>query len=310
MAERVERITNLLALLLATREPLTLVAIADELAGQYPEGHDARRAAFERDKALLRQIGVEISMVTLGGDDAGATGYLVRREEYELPDAGLDADEVAALQVALAATRPGSPTATEALWKLGARRSTDPQAVGMDVPHLDALPALRDAVNRRCVVSFSYSSQVREVEPWGLLLRDGFWYLTGFDRGRNDQRTFRVDRFESAVSVGEPGEVVLPTDVDLASTLPRDPMMLGADHHQVRSARIRVMQQRARAAIDDLGPERVVEVHDDGVIEVEVPYANDEAMLSWVLGHLDDAEVLAPHDLRERVIDHLRSVAR
>ena len=33
MAERVERITNLLALLLATREPLTLQSIADELHG-------------------------------------------------------------------------------------------------------------------------------------------------------------------------------------------------------------------------------------------------------------------------------------
>ncbi|NBV74074.1 MAG: hypothetical protein EBR65_03780, partial [Actinobacteria bacterium] len=61
MADRVERLTNLLALLLETREPVTLDVIASELGGQYPEGHDARRAAFERDKAALRDIGVEIS---------------------------------------------------------------------------------------------------------------------------------------------------------------------------------------------------------------------------------------------------------
>ena len=68
MADRVERLTNLLALLLETREPLTLDVIAAELGGQYPDGHDARRASFERDKAALRDIGIEISSETLTGD--------------------------------------------------------------------------------------------------------------------------------------------------------------------------------------------------------------------------------------------------
>lgn len=310
MAERVERITNLLALLLATREPLTLQSIADELHGQYPDGHDARRAAFERDKALLRQIGVEITTVTLGGDDAGATGYMVRPDEYELPDPGLDSDEVAALQVALAATRPGSSTATEALWKVGARRSTDPVSVGIEVPHLDALPIVRDAVVRRCVVRFVYAGRDREVEPWGMLLRDGFWYLTGYDRVRSDRRTFRIDRMESAVDVGPPGEVEIPADVDLTTSLPDDPMMLGADHHRVRTARVIVSARRARPAMADLGAERVVQVHDDGSVEVDVPYANTAAMMSWVLGHLDDAVVVAPEDLRDDIVSHLRGLCR
>ena len=34
--------------------------IAGELGGQYPDKHSARRAAFERDKAALREIGVPI----------------------------------------------------------------------------------------------------------------------------------------------------------------------------------------------------------------------------------------------------------
>ena len=37
MADRVERLTNLLALLLETRRPLTLHEIASELGGQYPD---------------------------------------------------------------------------------------------------------------------------------------------------------------------------------------------------------------------------------------------------------------------------------
>ncbi len=37
MVDRVERLTNLLALLLETAEPLSLVQIAAELDGQYPD---------------------------------------------------------------------------------------------------------------------------------------------------------------------------------------------------------------------------------------------------------------------------------
>ena len=115
MADRVERLTNLLALLLETRRPLTLHEIASELEGQYPDVGQARRAAFERDKAALREIGVEISTETFGGDRAGEMGYRIERSSFELPDLGLTDDEVRALQVALAATRPDSAIGEEAL---------------------------------------------------------------------------------------------------------------------------------------------------------------------------------------------------
>lgn len=51
---QLERVTNLLALLLSTRRHLTFDEIRYELKGQYPENLVAARAAFERDKAILR----------------------------------------------------------------------------------------------------------------------------------------------------------------------------------------------------------------------------------------------------------------
>ena len=118
--ERVERLTNLLALLLETREPLSLVEIAGELDGQYPEKDSARRAAFERDKAALREIGVPIETEIVGGGPyAGQTRYWIDRDRYELADLDLEPDEMRALQVAVAAVRTGSGSGREALWKLG-----------------------------------------------------------------------------------------------------------------------------------------------------------------------------------------------
>ena len=80
---------NLLALLVQRSSPLTLKQIRQELAGQYPESDTAARAAFERDKGDLRDLGIPVEMVTLGGDQAGEGAYRVTRKSYELEDLGL-----------------------------------------------------------------------------------------------------------------------------------------------------------------------------------------------------------------------------
>ena len=169
--------------------------IAGQMNGQYPDGQTARRAAFERDKAALRDIGVPIDQeIVAGGEYAGQTRYWIDRERYELRGLDLDEDESRALQVAMAATRPGSTSGQEALWKLGAGPLDRSAPIATVLPDLPALPILRDAIAQRTAVAFGYHDVAREVDPWGLLLRDGFWYLIGFDHGRGERRTFRIDR--------------------------------------------------------------------------------------------------------------------
>ncbi|MEY3616024.1 MAG: hypothetical protein RLZZ518_1026, partial [Actinomycetota bacterium] len=49
---------NLLALLSARTQPITLKQIRDELLNQYSADPDAARAQFERDKSDLRKLGI------------------------------------------------------------------------------------------------------------------------------------------------------------------------------------------------------------------------------------------------------------
>ncbi|MFZ9385168.1 MAG: hypothetical protein ACO27U_10910, partial [Ilumatobacteraceae bacterium] len=86
---QLERVTNLLTLLLSARRHVTFEEIRNELRGQYPESKEAARAAFERDKAILRDEGIPIDQVTLAGQQAGQTGYRVLRSAYEIEDFGL-----------------------------------------------------------------------------------------------------------------------------------------------------------------------------------------------------------------------------
>ncbi len=211
MADALERITNLVALLLETRSPLTLEQIANELAGQYPAGEAALRGAFERDKALLRDIGVPLETEVLAGSDAGRTAYRIDRRRYELADLALTADERAALELAVAMVRLAD--ARFGLLKLGAGDG-EPSAVVVNVPELVALPVLRDATAARAEVAFRYREADRRLQPYALLLREGFWYVIGHDLGHGEVRTYRVDRIEGRVATGESGSFERPSGFD------------------------------------------------------------------------------------------------
>lgn len=58
---------------------------------------------------------------------------------------------------------------------------------------------LADAIRRRRRLRISYRSfsgeaSRRELSPFGLVVHSGRWYLAAYDHGREDLRTFRVDR--------------------------------------------------------------------------------------------------------------------
>jgi predicted DNA-binding transcriptional regulator YafY len=261
------------------------------------------RGAFERDKAVLRDIGVPLETEVLRGDQAGRTGYRIDRERYELAGLTLGVEERQALQLAAAAIRSGD--ASFGLLKLGGSVAGDAPVV-TNVPALDALPVLREAAAARAVVRFEYRGVTRELEPYSLLLREGFWYVIGFDRARTAMRTFRVDRIDGQPTAGEPGAFERPADFDPRAAFPSDPKELGDGP---ATARVLVDAGRARLVVDDLGAASVVERRADGSVELDVACANLDAFRSWVLGLGEHAEVLGPPAARAAVVDWLRSMA-
>jgi len=311
MADRVERLTNLLAVLLETRSGLSLREIASALDGQYPEDEKARRQAFERDKLALREIGVPIEMEVQAGDQyAGQTRYRIDRASYELDDLDLAPDEMRALQVAVATVRTDSGVGRDALLKLGGGvGSIDRPPVSAVLPDRPGLPPIRSAVASRSTVTFGYRHEQRTVEPWGVLLRGGFWYLVGHDRLRDAKRTFRVDRIEGEIAVGAPSDFERPADFDPRSAFPADPKQIGHAVDDAVEATVRVSSARAAAAERELGTDRVIARQPDGSIDVLVPATNLDAFRSWLIGLVDHAVVLGPAHVRDDIVTWLRQVA-
>ena len=169
---------------------------------------DSARASFERDKALIRNLGVRI---TESIEHDGATSYTIRREDYFLPDLQLTPDEQLALRFAAARVDIGETWDLEAVAKL---TSTETAASGGD-GSLSAdvaletaaaqqtagslLPRLAAASAERAQVRFAYGGRRRDAQPLGLLCRAGYWYLAAREDGV--VKTFRVDRMESDADV-------------------------------------------------------------------------------------------------------------
>lgn len=303
-----ERMLNLVALLTESTRPLTLEDISNKMRGQYPGADEARRTAFERDKRSLRALGLPITTQTLSGADAGKTAYSINRSEYALIDFGLTESELDALQQAAALVQIGTTWGKQAVQWLGGEvsRADAPTTVKVDAS-VHSLPTLWRAIDTSSAVSFTYRGKNRVVHPYGLLARNGFWYLVSHDTGRDMQVTYRVDRIEGEVTTGEPGAFERPHDFDLVNAFSRDPKEFPGADHEV--AIVRLDHRVAPAAIRELGDDAVIARRTDGSVDVEVACGNRTAFKSWLYAMVDRAEVLSPDHVRREIIEDLQAMA-
>src|SRR3954471_16398747 len=117
---RLERLLNLTAALLTAPRPLTAAEVAERVPGYpLPAGGPTFKRAFERDKDSLRDMGIPLVLAPIEGVDPPVEGYVIPRDQYELRDPGLEADELAALHLAAAAVELEGLRGSSALWKLG-----------------------------------------------------------------------------------------------------------------------------------------------------------------------------------------------
>ena len=176
-------------------------------------GVDAR--TVRRYVAAVQELGFPVE-----GERGPAGGYRLK-PGYKLPPLMFTEDEATAVVLGLAsAKRLGVPTSDEALAKINrvlpARlraRTESLEGVAFTAP-AGVAPAgetvlkLAEAARRARGVTARYTSYNgattdRELSPYGVVVHQGRWYLAAYDHGREDLRTFRVDRMERVTIGGE-----------------------------------------------------------------------------------------------------------
>jgi proteasome accessory factor B len=323
---KLERLLNLTAVLLATPRPLTAEELRQKVEG-YPPAGAAFHRAFERDKDDLRVLGIPLRIERVPATDPPIDGYRIAADDYYLPDPGLEPDELAALHLASLTVRLEGLGEREALWKLGgvdgaggvepSADQPDPglvRGVVTSIPTDPALEPLFQAIAERRVVTFDYRSSGgghdrRVVEPWRLDFQRGRWYLTGWDRVRDGERNFRLDRVDGPVE--QTGDEA-STDPRSLGAVPRSGPLAAweiGDEEPVM-ARLLVDASRVEGATRQLGPEVASEPGPDGGRIFTVPVVRHDAFRSFVLGFLDHAEILEPLSWREDLVQWLSAIAQ
>lgn len=292
-------------LLLQTRGRLTAAQLAEEL--------EVSVRTVYRDVEALGAAGVP-----LYGDAGHAGGYRLL-DGYRTRLTGLTADEAEALFLAgvpgPAAQLGLGPVLAAAQLKVRAALPRELRAHADRISgrfHLDApgwytdagadgtpfLPAVADAVWNNRILNIVYrrwrepTDVERRLEPYGLVLKAGRWYVVAGP----GPRTFRVDQILELATSDE--EFTRPADFDLAAHWT-------AYQHGFHE---RLYKDGAQAVVR-LAPgvtlSRAVRLDGpagaDGWTQATVPIESVERAHAEFLGLGSDIEVLQPPELRERI---------
>ncbi len=161
----------------------------------------------------------------------------------------------------------------------------------------DLVGTLSRGLRERRLVEIDYLKEGKEevsphlVEPYSLERRLPHWYVHTWDRTREGERSFRLDRMRSA-------------RLQRAHFEPRE----GFDPHEfrdARTARIRYSKAIARWEL-----EKGARLLKDGSAVAERPVGSPEWLVGEVLSFRGEAVVLDPPELRREVAARARAVQR
>ncbi|MGO1317068.1 MAG: helix-turn-helix transcriptional regulator [Cellulomonadaceae bacterium] len=313
-----ERLLNLVIALVNTGDRMTKEQIRTSVAGyRGAASGDAFERMFERDKELLRELGVPVVTV----DDSGYAeeiGYRIDADAYSLAPLELTSAEYAVLGLAaeLWQDRTLRAEAGRALTKLRAvGDQIEDDASAVLAPSVRAAPAaygpVLDALLARRAVTFTYRAastgavRRRSVEPWRLAVRGGGWYLLGLDRDRGAARVFGLGRIVGRVrATGPAGAVQVPAVVDVDA-------LLGIAAEPQRQAVLAVLPERAPALRSRGEPVCAQQTRSvpAGRDLVAVPFADTDRFAAELAGCADAVVVLEPADLRAEVLRLLHAAA-
>ena len=327
-----ERLLNLVIALVNTNAAMTKQQVRTAVAGYSDAPTDeAFERMFERDKDMLRALGIPVVTVGTGGH-TDELGYRIDQDAYALPSIDLTPAELGVLSLAAQFWQDKTlqTDINRAMVKLRAAGAGDPSADALAglAPSVravgDAYGPLIEAIEARRVVTFSYRAAyngtvlTRHVEPWRIAARDGGWYLMCFDRDRQAPRVFRMSRIESRVRVTGPAGAYEIPDFDTD-------VMLGKAHGEVRAAVVAVRPERAGAlrARAKAVPDGEREVYSERLPDpggatagdragwdiLEVPYRSLSGMASEAAGYGAALVVLEPEAVRTETLRRLTAAA-
>ena len=324
--EKLIRQLSLISFLMAQGRPVSALEIKREVEGYSDMNDDAFARRFYADRAELESLGIQLGVEKPGEGFFEAELYSLPPENFYLDPIKFSDDELAALSTALMLLTDGGFAYAEPL-RLALQQVAwghpNPLAEGERAPVEMAMTAsaggrdlsqrlskIETAISRRKTIEFTYftmergETEKRKVDPYHLVFRGGQFYLIGHSHERDAVRVFRLSRIQGKVGYASKAEHDFspPEDFDRRDYGSRADWQLGETRG---TAKIWIRERIAWLVERDFGS--YGELRDakksDGAPGkgriFETSYASERELIAWVLRWRQNAQVLAPDDLRE-----------
>ena len=254
---------------------------------------------FERDKDELRNMGVEIEVKGLDPLFEDDQGYLIRTETFQLNGNEFASDELLYLTMAANLWHDSALGNDSKAALLKIQSLSGPIAfnsfnspVVRDNENSQMLATAFEAIEKLKKLSFKYNGSQRSVEPLGMFMRSGFWYLVAQDE--KVIKAFKLVRIEAEIS-SEDVVFLKPEGFDLNDYLKK------YSEEEVFEAEILVRKEQAYS----LRSKHSAKEYDSEWDLMFVPYSYEPEIIEILLWHGQNIIVKKPLSLRNSIISRL-----
>ncbi|HGY92222.1 MAG TPA: WYL domain-containing protein [Planctomycetes bacterium] len=326
---KTERLLNLISFLLRSPRPVPFSEIAGYVVGYDDDAKlDSIEKRFDRDKAELRNLGIPIEYKDTGSPEQ--SGYIIPAKKFFLKKLELDGGDTVLLSLAArsGALALGSPMLQDS-FRSALRKVTVDAPVVEGIPREPAtmvevisgnrraneqLQLICSAVFGRRRIRFDYlghndaEPKGRRLEPYGMGLHEGEWYLVGFDLNREGVRMFKLSRIVGPVKLmgaSDSGpEFDIPKDFHIRDHLDRDAWEFGSGEGTTVEIRMpkpmaEQLQRRHRADVKSTS---------EGTAVLSIRARTPLRLLDEILSWGPDVRVIAPPDLVKAAKDRIKDM--
>jgi predicted DNA-binding transcriptional regulator YafY len=223
--DKAERIINLVMLLRSSKRGFTKSEIFKRILGYGAElNFDTASTMFERDKVELQKAGIHVDVYQADAYSEDEFRYRLNDEDALLPEIEFTEAETSALSIALGAWKSTiqKSDAVQAQLKLeGLGHTFTNNLPVLEMSGNQQLSILLHAISIKKQITFDYlkpgdtEPAKRQLEPWGVLVRGGSWFVYGLDKDRNADRVFNLNRLIGDVKMfGTANAYEIPADLD------------------------------------------------------------------------------------------------
>jgi len=330
--EKLIRQLSLISFLMAQGRPVSALEIKREVEGYSDMNDDAFARRFYADRAELESLGIQLGVEKPGEGFFEAELYSLPPENFYLDAIEFTDDELAALSTALLLLTDGGFAYAEPL-RLALQQVAwghpNPLSEGERAPVEMAMTAsaggrdlsqrlskIETAISRRKTIEFTYytmergETEKRKVDPYHLVFRGGQFYLIGHSHERDAVRVFRLSRIQGKVGYASKAEHDFspPEDFDRRDYGSRADWQLGETQGTAKiwiRERIAWLIERDYGAYGQLRAAKKSDGAPGKGQIFETSYASVRELIAWVLRWRQNAQVLAPDDLREEAEQRL-----